>query len=220
MNQLKKFTLFAALFAVLFGCQQNESLDINEIYSPDELSVLSSKLNLPDSPFDYSLGNPFNVSDVNHKATLGRVLFYDKNLSADGKVSCASCHQQALAFSDDKAFSDGPNGNVTDRNSIALASLRSFGGHYDKTILGDATPGLFWDERVETIKEQLKQTINNPNEMGMELHQITNLMENTDHYQILNEKAFGTSEVTEEHILEALETVSYTHLTLPTICSV
>ena len=206
MNQLRIFTLLLAAFALLFGCQTNDQQLITSTYSPDELRVLSSNLDLPDFPYDYGLGNSSSKSEVNHKATLGRVLFYDKKLSSDGKVSCASCHQQALGFADNQAQSEGPNGNVTDRNSIALASLRNFGVHYDKTIDGRETPGLFWDERASSIKEQLKQTINNPNEMGMELHQISNLIENTDHYQILHEKAFGNTAVSEDHILEALET--------------
>src|SRR4029077_8099701 len=52
------------------------------------------------------------------KATLGRVLFYDKNLSMTGTVACGSCHKQNLGFSDNTALSDGFKDLVTLRNSM------------------------------------------------------------------------------------------------------
>ena len=51
-------------------------------------------------------GNPI----TNAKATLGRVLFYDKNLSIDNTVACASCHKQEFAFSDTAIASKGGRG--------------------------------------------------------------------------------------------------------------
>lgn len=199
------FTIFIVTSFLLFiGCHSDVDQITSSAYSQDELTILSSHLNLPDSPLSYAVGNINTGIEVDHIATLGRTLFYDKQLSADGKISCASCHQQNLAFSDNTSFSNGPNGNTTARNSIALGSLRSFGAHY--ADLADDTPGLFWDERAHSIKDQLKQTINNPNEMGMELADITELMANTDYYEVLHSKAFQTKEITEDNVLEALET--------------
>ncbi len=206
MKQLNIFLFLSILTAFLIGCQANEETLIDSTYSSEELKVLSNNLDMPTMPYSYSFGNLETGIELDHRGTLGRVLFYDKNLSSDGTVSCASCHQQALAFSDDKAFSDGPNGNITSRNSIALGAFRSFGMQYDETINEEELAhGLFWDERAESIKDQLRQTINNPNEMGMELHQIVDLVESKDYYRILHQKAFDSDEVTEDNILEALK---------------
>ena len=207
MKRLSTFVLLSFLFAILIGCQsEQEELQNNAAYTTQEFSLLSLDLNLPETPFSYSSSKAALDATIDHIGTFGRVLFYDKNLSADGTVSCANCHQQSLAFSDNKAFSKGVYGNVTQRNSIALGSFNSFGVHYDKSLHKDGTPGLFWDERAGSIKEQLRQTINNPKEMGMELQDIVDLVEGAGYYRILHKKAFDSEEITEDHILEALET--------------
>jgi len=206
MNAIKSIILPLTVFALLTGCQDNSSNIIEEgQYSDFEYETISSRLNLPKDLLEYNLHNSDNIEESNHKATLGRVLFYDKSLSADGKISCESCHQQSLAFSDNKKFSHGINGNLTSRNSIALGSLQNFGAHYDNTDEEKITPRLFWDERAGTVKEQLKQTINDPNEMGMTLQEVTKVIEQENYYQVLFEKAFDSKEINEDRILESLE---------------
>lgn len=206
MQQVRTLLIFSFFSILLMGCQSEAEVTTKSAYSPQEMNTLSASLNLPEEPFSYGFGN-FDAGElVDHKASLGRVLFYDKNLSADRSVSCASCHQQSLAFADDKILSQGANGNTTSRNSIALSSFRSFGQHYDKTLnAGTNIPGLFWDERAEDVEDQLRQTINNPNEMGMELQDIVDIINSTDYYSILHEKAYGNAEVSEQHILESIE---------------
>ncbi|WP_033921030.1 methanobactin export MATE transporter MbnM [Sphingomonas sp. 37zxx] len=60
------------------------------------------------------------------KVELGRHLFYDKRLSLDGSMACASCHQQALAFTDGRATSPGVTGQMTPRNAMSLANVAYF----------------------------------------------------------------------------------------------
>lgn len=57
------------------------------------------------------------------KAELGRHLFYDRRLSANQSQSCASCHQQALAFTDGRARGMGSTGEVHPRGSMSLANV-------------------------------------------------------------------------------------------------
>jgi cytochrome c peroxidase len=57
------------------------------------------------------------------KVALGRHLFYDKRLSADGTMACASCHEQARAFTDGKAVSTGVTGQVGARSAMSLANV-------------------------------------------------------------------------------------------------
>jgi cytochrome c peroxidase len=105
------------------------------------------------------------------KALLGRVLFYDTQLSATGETSCATCHKQEIAFSDDLAFSKGINGAVTKRNSIALGSVPTFapavsgygstGDEESSAVQGRVR--FFWDERANTVSEQSTATITGRN---------------------------------------------------------
>ncbi|HAY81259.1 MAG TPA: cytochrome-c peroxidase, partial [Planctomycetaceae bacterium] len=75
------------------------------------------QVRLPETPYDYTQASlpkyvrkhaamydntPADNPITNHGATLGRVLFYDRQLSRNGTTSCASCHQQKLAFTDGK----------------------------------------------------------------------------------------------------------------------
>jgi cytochrome c peroxidase len=60
------------------------------------------------------------------KVELGRHLFYDKRLSLDGSMACASCHQQARAFTDGRAASPGVTGQITPRNAMSLANVAYF----------------------------------------------------------------------------------------------
>ena len=89
-------------------------------------------------------------------ATLGRVLFYDKNLSDNNTVACASCHQQAFAFSDPLTTSLGLNGGNTGRHSMRLINSR----------FADEVR-FFWDERANTLEDQVTQPIQDHVEMGI-----------------------------------------------------
>ena len=89
-------------------------------------------LNLPVTPFEYNVSlpnfyannlanidnSPANNPITNNGATLGRVLFYDKNLSINRTVSCASCHRQSEGFSDSRTLSIGFAGGTTDRQGF------------------------------------------------------------------------------------------------------
>ena len=158
------------------------------------------------------------------KAVLGRVLFYDKALSATGETSCATCHLQENAFADPKAFSEGINGAVTKRNSIALGSVPTFapaisgyGSSPDENSAGvDGSVKFFWDERAATIKEQSELTIQDELEMGKDLHELSSELRNRRIYQILSMKAFGTTDLTPDRITLALEKFTGTMVAMTT----
>jgi cytochrome c peroxidase len=63
--------------------------------------------------------NPMSAA----KVELGRHLFHDTRLSANGAMSCASCHDQARAFTDGQAFSKGVTGGVGTRSAMSLANV-------------------------------------------------------------------------------------------------
>ena len=193
-----KYPLYLTILCVVSGlissCGDIIEHEVSGPYTDQEYAILSEKLNLPSTYFSYSQFVGFPDSQPDHQgnamATLGRVLFYDTQLSADNSVSCASCHKQELAFSDDIAFSHGVNGNVTDRNSLALGVFPSFSSYSE-----DPETLLFWDGRVTTLSEQMTQSLENPKEMGMKLEDLIPKLNNLDYYRILTKKAFGTEEM-------------------------
>ncbi len=89
------------------------------------------------------------------KATLGRILFYDKALSVSNSVSCASCHKQNFAFSDDLPTSNGVLGGTSARHAMRLVNAR----------FSDETR-FFWDERAATLEAQTTMPIQDHAEMG------------------------------------------------------
>ncbi len=180
-------------------------------YTEEEYNTLSATLNLPKNVDEYN----FNFSNgaiapllSNSKATLGRVLFYDKKLSHNNTVSCASCHKQELAFSDDKARSIGFEGGLTKRNSIPLAASANFVTSYNSgnSFVGNGLNlGFLWDERAKTIHEQSALAIADPIEMGMNLQDLPGKLSQDNHYRILFRKAFGDEQISASRITDALQ---------------
>lgn len=209
-----KFSLPIALFAVclfMTSCQKdgtNEDVVSHSYYTPEGFAVISEYLNIPESPMEYKLDFPdyyntdFTLYDKD-LATLGRVLFYDENLSEDRTISCASCHKQAIGFSDDVAFSRGIANNETARNSLALGSVFSFSEYYGSESFGRIP--FFWDNRATTVAEQATGSFTNPLEMGMEMHEVVGRVNEQPYYAPLFAAAYGrTSEVTQDNVLEAI----------------
>jgi cytochrome c peroxidase len=84
---------------------------------------------------------------------LGRQLFYDTRLSADGKTSCASCHMPDRAFTDGRAVSIGAFGRTGTRNAPTLIGLAEY-------------KRFFWDGRNSSLEDAVLQPLINPSEMG------------------------------------------------------
>lgn len=144
-------------------------------------SVLSDDTTPPDNPI------------TDHGATLGRVLFYDKNLSANRTVACASCHVAELGFSDDRVFSEGFEGGLTERHSMGLVNARFY-----------RSRSFFWDQRAETLEVQVLMPFQDEVEMGMTLEGLVARIEAGDYYPPLFEAAFGDPEVTPDRISKAI----------------
>lgn len=198
-----RINIFIAFLVVLLAACQKEvdrlPFQADAIFTPEEAAILGENLDL--EKFDYIL----NVTQAEQfKIFLGRVLFYDLNMSADKSIACASCHQQNLAFADNVAFSRGASGNHADRNSISLASFGSFADHYGAGGEDVAENSFFWDERVGTLTEQLSQTFANPNEMGMRVYEIAPRVAELDYANLLYKKAFNGQSVTSENVIEAI----------------
>lgn len=152
---------------------------------------------LPDAQLDLMDNTPQDNPLTDAGASLGRVLFYDKQLSVNGTIACASCHLQQNAFSDPRRFSLGIHQGQTARNAMGLANLRF-------SNFKPSRPGFFWDERAATLEIQALMPIQDPVEMGMTLNDLEQKLQAVSYYPMLFEAAFGTPEVTSGRIAKAL----------------
>jgi cytochrome c peroxidase len=126
-------------------------------------------------------------------ATLGRVLFYDVDLSQNHTISCASCHIQKFSFSDTAQFSEGFNGGYTPRNSMGLIHAR-----FQKDS------AFFWDDRAASLEIQTLLPIQNSIEMGLTLDTLVARVSAKSFYPALFQSAFGSASVTTEKISRAI----------------
>ena len=178
-------TVYAAI-ATAFGAQ----IDLNNLanYAAQPKPAYITKDNTGNNPI------------TNAKATLGRVLFYDKKLSIDNTISCASCHKQAFAFSDTALISVGVAGGLTDRHSMRLVNER-FG----------VETKFFWDERAASLESQSTQPIADHKEMGFSgqagranIAALLTKLQGTDYYNELFKFTYGDITVTESRLQECL----------------
>ncbi|WP_200837204.1 cytochrome-c peroxidase [Dyadobacter sp. 3J3] len=174
-----KISMVCAVF-ICCGLIQSFQVDNQETYVLQYPANFGARFVIP-------ADNPTTKDGV----YLGRLLFYEKALSAKNNISCESCHQQKLAFTDGKAFSTGTDGSLTARNSMSLANLlwvRNF----------------FWDGRSPGLEDQARFPLTDPHEMGQPLSESAKKINNTALYPPLFKKAFGSTVITEGQILKAL----------------
>lgn len=158
-----------------------------------------------ETPYEWHLPPGFpkpRIPDDNaltvEKVELGRHLFYDQRLSANGSQACASCHRQSHAFSEDVAIATGSTGQKHHRNSMALVNVA-----YDATFTW-AHPG------INTIEQHVLLPLfgDKPVEMGAAGHEqeILARLRGDPAYEQLFARAFpGTSErVTFDTVAKAL----------------
>lgn len=214
---LLKNNLLVALFGVLIvaglaNCQRDE--DVLPQPVPTDAEIIRKYLNLdltnppnyasPAYPAHYDANvrandNAPSINRVtNAGAMLGRVLFYDKNLSRNNTVACASCHQQAFGFTDPKVLSEGFQGGLTGKHSMRLANTNFYAG--DR---------MFWDKRAVDLEEQTTMPIQDVTEMGFDaasggIDSLIRKLQGLEYYPVLFKNAFGSPEISEEKLQRAL----------------
>ena len=162
------------------------------------LLLLASLLTAP-TPYELRypayFGHRTNLTDDNpltiEGVALGRKLFYEKQLSANNTLSCATCHQQAHAFTDGRKFSLGVDGTPTRRNSMTLANILW-------------VQNFFWDGRATSLEAQAVTPLTDPHEMGQSLERSLEKILTDPAYPPLFMAAFNTSQPTSTDLIKAL----------------
>ncbi|MBC7554360.1 MAG: c-type cytochrome [Taibaiella sp.] len=182
-NILFIFSLFVFFFSSIQACKKDGNPDGYSGPTPYHLVIPTG---LP--PMAIPANNPLTVEGV----ALGRKLFYDPILSRDLKMSCASCHNQAFAFSDSTLqFSIGVDGVAGNRNAMNLFNLG-----YQKEF--------FWDGGVSTLEDQVIGPIINPVEMHETIPNAIQKLRSDPFYPALFKKAFLTDSITTPLLMKAI----------------
>ena len=166
----RRFAIAAIFACVVSGSLSCQRPDSDAPWSPDERDLilsLSPPGALPPSP-----GN--RVADNEAAALLGRALFFDTGLSANGAVACATCHQPGHYFTDGRARARG----------IGEASRNA------PTLLGAAYwPFVFWDGRKDSLWAQALGPLEADVEHGLSRAGLAHAI--ADHYRARFEALFG-----------------------------
>lgn len=201
----KHIGILSALILTLISCGKSDSYE--DVLYPNVKAAFGTKIDLENlanyanqTVPGYITKSNINGNPITDKgATLGRVLFYDKNLSSNNTISCASCHQQNNAFSDVAIASQGVNG-TTGRHSMRLINTRFA-----------AETKFFWDERAANLETQTTMPIKDHGEMGFSgtngdanFATLLTKLSAIGYYKELFKFVYGTEEITESKIQLAL----------------
>ena len=199
--RLKKIAVITTIMATILLLQQCTKKDSSTTaatitmpnlpaaalnYTDTYPAFIQAALNLNDN-------TPADNSITNDGATLGRVLFYDKQLSKNNTVSCGSCHKPETSYSDNAILSKGFEGGLTTRHSMALLNVRFY-----------KSGKMFWDERAATLEKQILQPIQNTVEMGLTLTELETKVKSLSYYPTLFQKAFGSTTIDSVKIAKAV----------------
>lgn len=171
-----------------------QMFDYEHIALPDHFrqTALPGRAGRSGAAIDHD-NTPAENPVTNAGATLGRVLFYDRRLSANGTVSCSSCHVQEHGFSDPRRLSVGFAQGVTRRHSMSLSNARF-----------NRSGRFFWDERAATLEDQVLMPFQDRVEMGLTLDRLVEIVSDQPYYPPLFEAAFGSASIDSDRVARAL----------------
>lgn len=204
---MKKTIIFTSILAciiiIFISCSKQNNNEYSAVKAKFggriDINTLANYAN-QSRPSYITRDNTGNNPISNAKATLGRVLFYDKQLSIDNSISCGSCHKQNFAFGDTAISSKGVGDGKSTRHSMRLMNAR----------FGNETK-FFWDERATSLENQTTQPIQNHVEMGFSgqngrpnISTLLNKLQGLDYYNELFTFVYGDAAITETRLQECL----------------
>lgn len=181
---IKKYKHLGVFFALLFifiaSCRKDKPSDFTPTPYKLEIPAHFPQMEIP-------ADNPLTVEGIE----LGRHLFYDKILSRDNTVSCASCHHQEKGFSDPNIVSVGIEGRTGNRQSMALINMG-----WQKFF--------FWDGRSATLEDQIFHPIADSVEMDNTWNEVEQRLRYHPKYPEMFMKAYGTPGIDSVRTVKAI----------------
>jgi cytochrome c peroxidase len=150
--------------------------------------------NLPPVPV------PPNNPQTSMKILLGKQLYFDTRLSKDSTISCATCHNPSMGWSDAGPTSTGINKQLGGRRSPPVSNAAYI-------------PLQFWDGRAATLEEQAKGPIENPVEMGNTHLVMIRTLQDIPGYVEELKQVFGTTPMTIDQVADAIASFERTVVT-------
>ena len=169
------------------GAPRIIQINVNQL-GPQRLGPLPAVVSPP--------GNPTSSLKIH----LGKELYFDPRLSADGKVSCASCHNPALGWSDEGPTSKGIGGQLGGRRSPPVSNAAY-------------SPLQFWDGRSPSLEDQAKGPIQNPIEMGNTHQAMIQTVSKITGYEEEFKSVFGEGPITIDQVADAIAAFERTVVT-------
>ncbi len=194
MKKVKPFFIFYFILIPLLVMAEDKSA-IKPITEVNVHSLGPERVgNLPIVPV------PPDNPQTSLKILLGKQLYFDTRLSEDNTVSCATCHDPALGWSD-----KGPT-------SVGIKGQR--GGRRAPPVSNSAFNDLqFWDGRAPSLEEQAKGPIINPVEMGNTHEVMVKTVDNIPGYVEQFKKVFGTETVNVDQVAQVIAAFERTVIT-------
>ena len=185
-------TIILILLPVILQAQDQSVKPITEInvhyLGPQKLSSLPPVVIPPNNP------------QTSQKIRLGKLLYFDTRLSKDNTVSCATCHDPAMGWSDAGPTSKGIDGQMGGRRSPPVSNAAY-------------NPLQFWDGRAPSLEEQAKGPIQNPIEMGNTHEVMIKTVEDIPGYVEIFKKVFNDSKLSIDMIADAIASFERTVVT-------
>jgi cytochrome c peroxidase len=153
------------------------------------------RLYLRPDQIPFPADNPY--SDA--KADLGSLLFFDPRLSANGSMSCATCHNPSLGWQDGQKAAIGVHGNALARSTPTILDLAWAGP-------------LMWDGRRDELEDQVSGPITAPTEMDGSVTQAVQLVSSLPVYRRLYARAYGKAPVSFDRLAQAISTFERTEV--------
>jgi cytochrome c peroxidase len=185
--------LIIVLSVVVIGCREEDDDEVTKA------NQTVSGVEYDDTPYQLNTGafeDPNIASDNQltiQGVRLGRMLFYEKRLSKDNSLSCASCHKQENAFTDTNVFSLGVRGKLGKRQAMAIFNMAWNENEF------------FWDGRAHLLRDQSLKPIQDSLEMDESLTNVIAKLSADQKYKDQFMKAFGSEEITAPKMALAME---------------
>ena len=196
--------LITVAFLVSFTANESEAESLRKMYSrpPSEWPKPTVDAGIEWKELGVLPASPVNKDSLKQLIELGKILFFDTRLSGSGKLSCASCHQPELNWTDGKEKSVGHEGTVNKRNSPSIQNT----WFYKK---------LFWDGRSNSLEDQAFAPINSESEMHGDIRELPRNLRKIKAYVALFNAAFGSEGIDPDRIAIALAAFERTIVSRP-----